>query len=34
MRDWPTGVQKVVAKRMEANLDDLAAYEGVRAEAR
>lgn len=34
LRAWPTSIQQVVARRMEANGDDLAAYDEVRNEVR
>ncbi len=34
LRSWPIGIQDVVARRMETNVDDLSAYEEVRTEVR
>lgn len=34
LREWPTGIQMVVARRMETNVDDLCAYDGVRNDVR
>ncbi|MCD2323033.1 hypothetical protein LQ953_03270 [Sphingomonas sp. IC-56] len=34
LRAWPTSIQQIVARRMEANADDLAAYDEVRNEVR